>query len=83
MCVMRVCVLYNAAMYMYINMFICFRFIDAKSRPSLVEKIFLTVGMLCFFAMGKYFEGRECKLQKNNISGLFFGQLTQFKCLLK
>ncbi|XP_037032680.1 uncharacterized protein LOC119071750 [Bradysia coprophila] len=28
------------------------RFIDAKSRPSLVEKIFLTVGMLCFFAMG-------------------------------
>lgn len=28
------------------------RFIDAKSRPSMVEKLFLTVGMLCFFAMG-------------------------------
>lgn len=30
------------------------RCIDANSRPSLIEKIFLIVGMLCFFAMGTY-----------------------------
>lgn len=30
------------------------RCIDANSRPSLIEKIFLVVGMLCFFAMGMY-----------------------------
>ncbi|XP_055312513.1 uncharacterized protein LOC129574470 [Sitodiplosis mosellana] len=28
------------------------RCIDASSRPSLIEKIFLIVGMLCFLAMG-------------------------------
>ncbi|XP_031632508.1 putative cyclin-dependent serine/threonine-protein kinase DDB_G0272797/DDB_G0274007 isoform X2 [Contarinia nasturtii] len=28
------------------------RCIDANTRPSLIEKIFLIVGMLCFFAMG-------------------------------
>lgn len=36
------------------------RFIDAKSRPSLVEKIFLTVGMLCFIAMGNHFPDKYC-----------------------
>lgn len=30
------------------------RCIDANTRPSLIEKIFLIVGMLCFFAMGTY-----------------------------
>lgn len=38
------------------SLYFIFRIIDAKSRPSLVEKIFLTVGMLCFFAMGKSME---------------------------
>lgn len=32
----------------------CFRCIDANTRPSLIEKIFLIVGMLCFFAMGMF-----------------------------
>lgn len=31
-----------------------FRCIDANSRPSVIEKIFLVVGMLSFFAMGMY-----------------------------
>lgn len=30
------------------------RCIDPNSRPSVIEKIFLIVGMLCFFAMGTY-----------------------------
>lgn len=42
-------------MFIYI-LFVClfFRCIDANSRPSLIEKIFLIVGMLCFFAMGMF-----------------------------
>lgn len=33
-----------------------YRCIDASSSPSIIEKIFLVVGMLCFFAMGTYTE---------------------------
>lgn len=44
-----------------------FRIIDAKSRPSLVEKIFLTVGMLCFFAMGKSTENYCCSTIINTV----------------
>lgn len=34
--------------------FFLHRCIDANSRPTVIEKIFLIVGMLCFFAMGTY-----------------------------
>lgn len=43
-----------AMVVLIVIIFLLFRCIDANSRPSIIEKIFLIVGMLCFFAMGMY-----------------------------
>lgn len=44
----------NFTLCFCLTIFFLHRCIDANSRPTVIEKIFLIVGMLCFFAMGTY-----------------------------
>lgn len=55
---------------------VCFRCIDSKSRPTYAEKIFLFIGALMFFAVGKFdnenfsFSTEECLLDRWSSAGV-------------